>query len=1656
MAGLKFDITGDNGNMLSALQGVQNGVRQTQRVVEQSGQGIEQAFSKVQSAAAAAAGAFSAKELVRNVLEVRGQFQQLEVAFTTMLGSADKANDLMSQLVRTAATTPFDLKSVSEGAKQLLAYGTQADEVNGTLIRLGDIAAGLSIPLNDLVYLYGTTMTQGRMFTQDLRQFQGRGIPIADELAKIFGVTKDKVGELVTAGKVGAAEVQQAIENMTNAGSRFGGLMEAQSHTITGQISNIEDAIDSMFNDIGKANEGVINDALGGVSYLVEHWKEIGQIVLNVAAAYGIAKAAVVAWSTYQKIHNLLMEKAAVQMALAKAEGIAMSEAEAMASVATMGFKNALNALKVAIASNPVGALAVVLTTVFTAMQLLDDETTELATASNKYGESAAKSIQKVKTLSDEVKGLSNSNKTVTTSTKFSKDVLEELNQVLDESGVARIKEGDSIDTVNKKREMAISLIKEEAIERQRLNNIDAGNKEFDDKINSANEQLRKDLANATFNSTGESLLNKIFGSADEVREKASAIFTVISQTVQENADLVANKTGSAYDKGLNEIYGKIRAKMEAMGVSKAALDKTWTDGGWLKQDNLVQKYIDSIQGATEAHYDYNKSINAVAEAEKRAADKTLTFSDKVAGISRALQGPNDGVHQLYKNIQKLMEKYKKNTIGFEIQFSGKVPAWMDKMGIPQLSSLAKRFTSLGESLKKGQTMNVNGKTFTKEQLLQRGADYASAMKAKQDKEDSAKNNENKGKSNPIAEQKKALQEKLNALSYQEAAGRKGAELRRKINALAKKEKVYSSSYDTDNAKEAERKAKEAERKAKEAADKAKRKAEEAARKREYVFESNVTRKNKEEEDAIKAAEAKEEERIASITDAGEKERAAYQLQYDKTIRQVRKEADDLRKAKYDENKRDWDNKNTDKTKVYSDTEEGKKNYKEIKLTTDQESYLQSLISKADKEYTAQRKKWQQEEVDTLNSYLKEYGSFEEKKLAITKEYEEKMQNAKSVGEKATLQMQRDKEIEKAKEDNINTSIDWNGIFSDLQGHTKDYLLGLRDQLQDLLSSGNLPIDQMQVVSEKINAIDEELGKQQGIWNFIGEKAREHNRRLKEAADAQERLNVARNQEATEALRLNEVKQEAQKQLSSTGIDMSLDEISTSSLNGKIDLTDEKFKSMSPILQKLAVAEAKLAEARKNTITTTNKAKQAEDGAKRKSAQAVADWFDKAQEFIEKKGIDQIPDLLGSIGLGKAGDKVSKGLDALNSAAGAAGDFASGNYVGAALKGISAIKSFGSMLGIGGGNEKEVARTTERLTKSNEELGKRIDSLSERIGNSAGNKAINAYETALKAQKEINANSMEILKKQMGYHSAHHSNNSYASDSKIASYNEDAQRAFAAAGVDSANITGLSSIYSLSPEQLKAIRDFAPNLWKYLTEVGKYDKKEYWDAVVEQAGKTEKLTEQIKNNLTQTSFDSLRSSFLDTLMDMNADAEDWSNNFAKMLFKSLVNRSVLNDDFDKWLKDFQNKWAKKLSDGDMSQSDYEAYKSEYSKKMEELKKKTDNLASYMGYSDENAAQKATANGVSSITYEQATNIIALTTAGNISRDQTKELVTSIVSNIASLSSFSSSTSATIVEIRNLMITNNSYLEDILKNSKNIYNVFSSKIDDINRNLKELK
>jgi transposase-like protein len=252
----------------------------------------------------ALAGYFSiqaAGGLVKDIALVRGEFQQLEISLQTILGSKAKADQLLAEVVQLAAKTPFSLQEVGQGTKQLLAYGFGAGQVTDTLTRLGNVASGLSIPLGDLTYLYGTTRVQGRLFAQDLQQFVGRGIPLIAELAKQFGVAEEDVKGLVTAGKVGFKDVETAINSLTSEGGMFFELMEKQSNSITGKIANLGDAFDRMYNSIGQSNEGVISDSLDTLIMLVDNYQDVLDIVKVLAVTYGTYRAALILTSVATK-----------------------------------------------------------------------------------------------------------------------------------------------------------------------------------------------------------------------------------------------------------------------------------------------------------------------------------------------------------------------------------------------------------------------------------------------------------------------------------------------------------------------------------------------------------------------------------------------------------------------------------------------------------------------------------------------------------------------------------------------------------------------------------------------------------------------------------------------------------------------------------------------------------------------------------------------------------------------------------------------------------------------------------------------------------------------------------------------------------------------------------------------------------------------------------------------------------------------------------------------------------------------------------------------------------------------------------------------------------------------------------------------------------
>ena len=316
------------------------------------------------SSAARAAGALftinAARQFINQISDVRGEFQQLEISFKTMLGSEKKANDLMTQLAKTAASTPFDLTGVATGAKQLLAYGFGLEKVNDTLIMLGNVASGISAPLTDIVYLYGTLRASGRVMAMDIRQFAGRGIPIYEELAKVLGVNVDAINEMVSSGKVGFKDVEKAFQNMTSEGGRFDNLMAQQAQSITGLKSNFRDAIDMAENDLGKKLQPAIESIIKSGINLAENYEEVGRKIAEIIAIYGTYKAALITINAIQKLNMLVLRQAVLEKNLAAAASITLSNAEAIAaartkllSIAQIGLAKSMKAVGAAMLANP-------------------------------------------------------------------------------------------------------------------------------------------------------------------------------------------------------------------------------------------------------------------------------------------------------------------------------------------------------------------------------------------------------------------------------------------------------------------------------------------------------------------------------------------------------------------------------------------------------------------------------------------------------------------------------------------------------------------------------------------------------------------------------------------------------------------------------------------------------------------------------------------------------------------------------------------------------------------------------------------------------------------------------------------------------------------------------------------------------------------------------------------------------------------------------------------------------------------------------------------------------------------------------------------------------------------------------------------------------
>lgn len=1017
---LYFDVLLNDESLQQGLQRSRESFRSLGETANAELQSMDGFMAK---AAQTAAGLFAAdklKDFASAIATVRGEYQQLEIAFETMLGSKSQADALMAQLINTAATTPFEMKEIAESAKMLLAYGMAADEVNGTLIRLGDIAAGLSIPIKDLAFLYGTTMVQGRLYTQDLNQFLGRGIPLADELAKQFGKNKSEVKKLVEEGKIGFPEVQKAIEALTNEGSKFGGLMEAQSKTISGQLSNIEDAWEQMMNEIGRSQEENISGALDITGKLIENWRTIGKVVLTAAAAIGSYKAAVVTLAAIHKVSEtgkvlttgqqlrsvLTLEQQAKlskmklstsslayakavqtevqaelqkQKALVQTTQIEVQAAEKEIAFATMREKKAAEAVAAkrsqvgaammsgnakrieaattalstaqerlntaekakntavqslsskqatlntaakrvntletaantaaqtastgatnllsmafhglgkAIMSNPIGLIVGAITAATTAMFFFTKSTNETTEMSERFGESAAKSIQQVDMLGTALMGLDEG-------TGVYKKTIDELNTILEEYGITQIKEGDNIDSINEKRKQAIELIKEEGVERQRLNAIQSANDRFSETEKNANESLAKRLRKANYLDTNQG--NSF--SAEELRNSADAAARIVASAVIEHGNLIANKTGEEFEKGRRELKRIIKERMKAAGYSDNAVDKTWIEGTIFETD-ILNDYFETMKDASSERERFIEITNKDADAQKRLSEAYMTSAERVEAGRRKILNASKTADELYKNVSKIAKDFADNTLNFHINFDGEPPAWMLNMDSGRVKDLAAGFASILEDMKrKGETKRtIGGKDYTDKEVAQRTVDY--------------------GKTAQIQ-------------SKREEAARKKAEEDRK-----------------QAAKDAKAEAK---RRAKAAAD-ARKKAEEE-RKRITLEKHDLEKEIEKYKDSVieKEYESSLEIRqntINLLEDGYEKERQQIELNYERLLYENKKRSDAMVEAIKENKMREWKVANPKATKEQENAYRDKLNVTEKDFEASQRLMLAQYESVADK-----------------------------------------------------------------------------------------------------------------------------------------------------------------------------------------------------------------------------------------------------------------------------------------------------------------------------------------------------------------------------------------------------------------------------------------------------------------------------------------------------------------------------------------------------------------------------------------------------------------------------------------------------------------------------------------------------------------------------------
>lgn len=683
-------------------------------------------------------------------------------------------------------------------------------------------------------------------------------------------------------------------------------------------------------------------------------------------------------------------------------------------------------------------------------------------------------------------------------------------------------------------------------------------------------------------------------------------------------------------------------------------------------------------------------------------------------------------------------------------------------------------------------------------------------------------------------------------------------------------------------------------------------------------------------------------------------------------------------------------------------------------------------------------------ELQAMREYLKDYGSFEQQKLAVTQIYEERIKKAKTEGERLRLQKEQQQAMSNLTVSNAMMGIDWSALLQGVGSLSQDMMKPMLERLETIMKSdefNNADIREREKIVELVTQMRQYVGTDQSVtWQNLATAIQKFQSAVEtfNKAESEEKAAVQRLADARQKRAKGEITQADFEKIEREAYDLGQKTVEARDEMQKLGKTlnetsDQVTHAVSPLTQALNNAKAwqgvdgfsqlKGASANMDELQNTlnsilpsmgeGMAKTMGSGLS-SALGSMSSVLGSGLESVLSSGIGsmigivaQIPKMILQIAeiiknvvtgildaittilkLEWVSDLVNSILEAIGNLIDAIFDLPEniahllesivvdgvGGLVDGVIGRVGNILSFGALSSKGpsdwftNSNAEEVAETSARLTEENERLRKSIDRLNDSMNKKSGVAAIKDYEQLVAQQRKVNANLVAEIDNQMGYHSAHHSNNYYASDNVVRSWQarlnalfREHQNDYGKNSVQQANLSsGIGAFYQMTPEQLAIVRDYAGDIWEYLTTVGKYDKSEYWENAADAAGKVQEITHSLYQNLTQMSFDTLKDNFLSSLMDMSNDWDDtldnMMDNFEEMFRKAALNFALSS--VNQELQAFWEDWGERMKAGtELTEGDIEEYKRRYQELVEKGLAERERIADITGYDETNAAKQ---------------------------------------------------------------------------------------------------